>query len=135
MFIEMCPPLLSDSLNIKCTLNGKNSDCSNPSVPDTIAKPTCKFTHYLPNGQEKTPIELHCQSNGIWNNQLQPCIPCNCIFKLYSYIFSLPIYWIIADFFSTYVQRTLTNAALVTVTAINSVYINHSCGQYLAHEE
>ncbi|XP_026815136.1 uncharacterized protein LOC113555042 isoform X2 [Rhopalosiphum maidis] len=72
---KMCPPLLSDSLNIKCTLNGKNADCSNPSIPDTIAIPACKFTHSLPNRQEETPIELSCQSNGTWSNQLYKCIP------------------------------------------------------------
>ncbi|XP_060837335.1 modular serine protease-like [Rhopalosiphum padi] len=73
--LKMCPPLLSDSLDIKCTLHGKYVNCSNLSTPDTIAIPSCKSTHTVPNGQEETPIELRCQSNGMWNNQLYRCIP------------------------------------------------------------
>ncbi|XP_001942568.2 modular serine protease-like [Acyrthosiphon pisum] len=73
--LKMCPPLISDSLDIKCTLNGKYANCSNPSIPDTIASPSCKSTHSLPNGQEETPLDIHCQSNGIWNNKLYRCEP------------------------------------------------------------
>ncbi|XP_060870975.1 modular serine protease-like isoform X2 [Metopolophium dirhodum] len=72
---KMCPPLISDSLDIKCTLNGKYANCSNLSIPDTVATPSCKPTHTVPNGQDETPLELHCQSNGLWNNQLYRCIP------------------------------------------------------------
>jgi hypothetical protein len=83
----MCPPLLSDSLDIKCTLNGKFTNCSNPSTPETIAVPSCKPTHTLPNGQEETPIELICQSDGIWDNQLYKCNPSNFDFMiLYEFI-------------------------------------------------
>jgi len=80
MLIEMCPPLHSESLDIKCILNGKYANCSNPSIPDTIATPSCKTTHKLPNGQEETPLNIHCQSNGIWDNHLYECEPCNYIF-------------------------------------------------------
>ncbi|XP_060836526.1 modular serine protease-like isoform X1 [Rhopalosiphum padi] len=73
--LKMCPPLISDSLDIKCSLNGNNADCSKLSVYDTKAIPSCKPTHILPNGLEETPIELRCQSNGMWNNQLYRCIP------------------------------------------------------------
>ncbi|XP_022164235.1 uncharacterized protein LOC111029524, partial [Myzus persicae] len=60
---KMCPPLLSDSLDIKCTLNGQYANCSNLSIPNTIATPSCKPTYSAPYGQEDTPLELHCQSN------------------------------------------------------------------------
>jgi len=80
MFIDMCPPLLSDSLDIKCTLNGKHADCSKPSIPDTIASPSCKSTYSAPNGQQDTALKLLCQPNGMWNKELQTCKPCNCIF-------------------------------------------------------
>ncbi|XP_060836504.1 uncharacterized protein LOC132919163 isoform X2 [Rhopalosiphum padi] len=70
---KTCPPLLSDSLNIKCTLNGTYANCSNPSIPNTIAKQSCKQTQMILNGQEETPIELRCQSNGTWNNDLYRC--------------------------------------------------------------
>ncbi|KAL4123142.1 hypothetical protein QTP88_015367 [Uroleucon formosanum] len=73
--LKMCPPLISDSLDIKCTLNGRYANCSNPSIPDTIASPSCKLTHSLPNGQEETPLDIHCQSNGIWSNRLYRCEP------------------------------------------------------------
>jgi len=78
-FIEMCPPLISDSLDIKCSHNGKYANCSNLSIPDTIATPSCKPTFTEPNGQEIS-LELLCQSNGLWNKQLYRCNPCNCIF-------------------------------------------------------
>ncbi|XP_016663995.1 uncharacterized protein LOC100570872 isoform X1 [Acyrthosiphon pisum] len=32
LFLKMCPPLESDSLDIKCTHNGKYANCSNPSI-------------------------------------------------------------------------------------------------------
>jgi hypothetical protein len=86
MIIETCPPLLSDGLDIKCTLNGTYANCSNPSIPNTIAIQSCKPTHGLPNGQKWTPIELRCQSNGTWNNHLYECTPCN-----YS------VYWLLLD--------------------------------------
>ena len=76
-FVEMCPPLESDSLDFKCSFNGKYASCSNLSIPDTIATPSCKATYTAPNGQEDTPLELRCQSNGMWNKQLYKCIPCN----------------------------------------------------------
>ncbi|KAE9523065.1 hypothetical protein AGLY_016537 [Aphis glycines] len=72
---KMCPPLLSDSLDIKCTLNGKFANCSNLSIPDTIAIPSCKPTYIAPIGIEDTPFELHCQSNGMWDNKLYECNP------------------------------------------------------------
>jgi len=80
----MCPPLEADSLDIKCSHNGKYANCSNLSIPDTIAIPICKPTYSAPNGQEDIPLELLCQSNGKWNKQLYRCNPCNCIFFIYS---------------------------------------------------
>jgi len=77
MFIEMCPPLLSDSLDINCRYNGKRANCSNFSKPNTTATASCKPTYYsAPNGED-TPFEIYCQSNGIWNKQLYSCEPCN----------------------------------------------------------
>ncbi|XP_060862088.1 modular serine protease-like [Metopolophium dirhodum] len=73
--LKMCPPLLSYSLDIKCFLNGKDANCSSPSIPGTIAIPSCKTTHKLPNGQEETPLNINCQSNGIWDNHLYECEP------------------------------------------------------------
>jgi len=86
MFIEMCPPLLSDSLDIICSFNGKYDNCSNLSIPNTIATPKCKPAYALPNGQIETPIELHCMSNGMWNNELYICEPSNCTFNRIKYI-------------------------------------------------
>jgi len=79
MFIEMCPPLESDSLDIKCSHKCKYANCSNLSKPDTIAIPSCKPTYIAPNGQDSASLELHCQSDGTWNKQLYSCNPCNCI--------------------------------------------------------
>ncbi|XP_016655958.1 modular serine protease isoform X2 [Acyrthosiphon pisum] len=72
---KMCPPLESDSLDIKCSHNCKYANCSNLSIPDTIAIPSCKPTYIAPNGQDAAPLELHCQSNGTWNKQLYSCNP------------------------------------------------------------
>jgi len=79
-FIEMCPPLESDSLDFKCSHNGKYANCSNLSIPDTIATPSCKSTYTAPNGE--IPLELHCLYNGTWNKQIYRCNPRNCIFYL-----------------------------------------------------
>jgi len=79
-FIEMCPPLESNSLDIICSHKGKHVNCSESLIPDTIATPSCKPTYTAPNGQDETPLELLCQSNGTWNNQLYRCNSCNCIF-------------------------------------------------------
>ncbi|XP_008181131.2 uncharacterized protein LOC100573239 [Acyrthosiphon pisum] len=72
---KMCPPLISDSLDFKCSHNCKYANCSDLSIPDTIATPSCKQSYYAPYGQEDTLLELVCQSNGIWNNRLYRCIP------------------------------------------------------------
>jgi len=80
MFIEMCPPLLSDSLDIKCTLNDKNVNCSNLSISNTKATLSCKPAYSALNENEDTPHEIYCQSNGIWNKKLYTCKPSNCIF-------------------------------------------------------
>ncbi|XP_029344850.1 modular serine protease-like [Acyrthosiphon pisum] len=72
---KMCPPLESESLDIKCSHNCKYANCSNFSMPDTIAIPSCKPTYIAPNGQDHTPLELLCQSNGKWNKQLYSCNP------------------------------------------------------------
>ncbi|XP_016661869.1 uncharacterized protein LOC100160377 isoform X2 [Acyrthosiphon pisum] len=74
---KMCPPLESDSLDIKCSHNGQYANCSNLLIPDTIATLSCKSTYNAPNGQDETPLELLCQSNGMWNKQLYRCNP-NC---------------------------------------------------------
>ncbi|CAI6368302.1 unnamed protein product [Macrosiphum euphorbiae] len=71
---KMCPPLISDSLDIKCSHNGKYANCSNLSIPDTIATPSCKPTFTEPNEQEIS-VELLCQSDGLWNKQLYRCNP------------------------------------------------------------
>jgi len=81
IIIGLCPPLLSDSLNIKCSYNDKYANCPNQSIPGTIATPSCKPNYVLPSGQIETPIEIYCQSNGTWDKQLlYRCHPCNYIF-------------------------------------------------------
>jgi len=76
MFIEMCPPLLSDTLDITCNLYDEYVNCSNASMPDTIAITSCKPTYTAPDEQRR----LYCQSNGMWNKQLISCNPCNYFF-------------------------------------------------------
>jgi len=73
LFTEMCPPLISDTLDIKCSYNGEYTNCSTLSVPNTMATPSCKPTYFLPNGEKETPLELRCQANGMWNNELYSC--------------------------------------------------------------
>jgi len=81
MFIEMCPPLLSESLDITCTFNGNYSNCENLSIPDTVATPKCKPI-YSSSGRQQTSLELRCQSNGTWNKPLHGCKTCICIIYL-----------------------------------------------------
>ncbi|CAI6344828.1 unnamed protein product [Macrosiphum euphorbiae] len=73
--LEMCPPLKSDSLDIKCSHNGEYANCSNSLIPNTTATISCKPTYTAPNGQDENPLELLCQSNGTWNKQLYRCNP------------------------------------------------------------
>ncbi|XP_026810570.1 hemicentin-1-like isoform X2 [Rhopalosiphum maidis] len=76
--LEMCPPLKSDSLDISCSLNGKYADCSDQSIPNTIARPSCKAKYIVENEEESIMSpEITCQSNGVWNYKLFKCIP-NC---------------------------------------------------------
>lgn len=77
MFIEnMCPPLLSESLDFKCTINEKYANCSNLSKPNTIATTSCKTSYTSTNEQEEERQELLCQSNGMWDKQLYTCNQC-----------------------------------------------------------
>lgn len=76
----MCPPKISDSLDMKCTFNGNNHTCSKPSIPGTTLKPNCKSTHHLENGLTESPIELKCNENGVWiGPELYTCQPSNYI--------------------------------------------------------
>ncbi|XP_060874108.1 uncharacterized protein LOC132947887 isoform X2 [Metopolophium dirhodum] len=72
---KMCPPLEADNLDFKCTLNGKYCNCSNLSIPNTIATQSCKQSYFAKYGEEDFPPELVCQPNGIWNNRLYRCNP------------------------------------------------------------
>lgn len=76
----MCPPMSSNSLEMRCSYNGKDNNCSKPSVPGTKLKPRCKPLHNLPNGREEMPIELTCLSDGKWSEKLYSCIPGNLFF-------------------------------------------------------
>jgi len=87
----MCPPLESDSLDIKCSHNGRYANCSNLSIPDTIARLSCKSTHSAPNGKDKSPLQVICQSNGMWNKPLYTCNPSNLLY-FFSYKYNPTIY-------------------------------------------
>lgn len=80
MFLEKCRPLTSDSLDLKCTLDGKIVDCSMPSTPGTTLTPSCKVTHSIPNGGVESPVELLCLPNGEWRGALYTCTPSKCLF-------------------------------------------------------
>jgi len=79
MFSEKCPPVILDSLEITCTLNGEPADCKKSSVPGTKLKPKCKPNHVLPNGRLETPIQLQCRNDGKWfGGKLYVCVQRNC---------------------------------------------------------
>jgi len=79
MLPEMCPPMVSDSLDFECTYEDKYISCLN-SIPGTILYQTCKATHSLLSGQEQLSIKLLCLENATWSDEgLYTCIPCNCI--------------------------------------------------------
>lgn len=79
VFLEFCPPMISDSLVLRCSLNGQYVNCSKPSIPGTKLEPSCKITHILPNGQAESSIELLCLPDGKWSSYLQECVPSNFI--------------------------------------------------------
>lgn len=72
----------SDSLVLRCTLNGQYVNCSKPSIPGTKLEPSCKVTHILPNGQAESSIELSCLSDGKWSGYLHECVPSNFIYTI-----------------------------------------------------
>lgn len=73
----MCPALLSDNLQFKCTYNGEQVDCSKPMNNGTKAIPNCKVTHHLANGEPYPPILLSCLPDGKWDRLYLSCVPCN----------------------------------------------------------
>jgi len=89
MFIEMCPPLLSDSLNIECSYNGKDANCSNLAIPETIAIPSCKTSYGIKTKQ----LELHCQYDGMWDKELSRCEPGNTFFDIQTYFSNLYLFF------------------------------------------
>ncbi|XP_060836736.1 modular serine protease-like isoform X2 [Rhopalosiphum padi] len=72
--LKKCPPMVSDILDIKCSLNGYNVNCSTPSEPGTILTQSCKVmnSHHSSKGHEitSTSKELLCLKNAEWNGQL-----------------------------------------------------------------
>jgi len=66
--------MVSDVLDIKCSLNGVNVNCSKPSEPGTILTQSCKFenAHNSPrkHGLIKADTELLCLKNAKWSGQL-----------------------------------------------------------------
>jgi len=82
MILEKCTPVVSDVLDIKCSLNGNNVDCSKPSEPGTILTQSCKVenVHNSPReqGLMNAPNELLCLRNAKWSGQLlTTCTPRN----------------------------------------------------------
>lgn len=76
----MCQPMESDSLNVTCTLNGKNVNCSKPSIPGTKLSAICQTAYNLPNEEVESPAELTCLSDGKWSGLLCRCVPSNFVF-------------------------------------------------------
>lgn len=74
MILEKCTPMVSDVLDIKCSLNGVNVNCSKPSEPGTILTQSCKVENAHNSPREKGLIkadnELHCLKNAKWSGQL-----------------------------------------------------------------
>lgn len=74
MLLEKCPPMVSDILDIKCSLNGNNVKCSKPAEPGTKLTQSCKVTkgHNLPRAPlvMTVPNELVCLQNAKWSGQL-----------------------------------------------------------------
>ncbi|XP_016661100.1 modular serine protease isoform X1 [Acyrthosiphon pisum] len=72
--LKKCTPMVSDVLDIKCSLNGVNVNCSKPSEPGTILTQSCKVknSHNSPREQGliKADNELLCLKNAKWNGQL-----------------------------------------------------------------
>ena len=73
IFPEMCSPLVSLSVGVKC-FNGKDDvDCSKPMPPGTRAEGECKpfYTQIRPPQY----TEIVCKENGQWSYELFDCAP------------------------------------------------------------
>lgn len=74
MILENCSPMVSDVLDIKCSLNGVNVNCSKPSEPGTILTQSCKVKNAHNSPREQGLIKVHnellCLKNAKWSGQL-----------------------------------------------------------------
>lgn len=67
----------SDSLDIKCNINGVEIDCSKSLISGTKLIQSCKTKNSLPNRQLERPNEIICLPDGNWSGQLLNCAPSN----------------------------------------------------------
>ncbi|GLV43959.1 modular serine protease [Carabus blaptoides fortunei] len=66
-----CSPIISDSVDADCELNGVKVDCSKPAVDGTMARAKCKAYYVAGNVQNHVRI---CR-DGSWDYPLMKCVP------------------------------------------------------------
>lgn len=71
--VEMCSPLVSLSVDVKCVYEESIVDCNKPMKPGTRARGQCKPLYTTKNYSPSA--ELICQENGQWNDNLFFCDP------------------------------------------------------------
>ena len=72
-FSELCPPLVSLNVYIRCFNGDKDIDCSKPMRLGTRAKGECK-----PFSTQIRPLpytDIFCTNDGQWSGELLECLP------------------------------------------------------------
>lgn len=72
---EICPALVSQSVELTCTLEGKPVRCDKGQLPGTRAKLKCKPSYRFPAGVTPDYDAVNCQADGTWDWPLFKCIP------------------------------------------------------------
>ncbi|XP_034240329.1 modular serine protease-like isoform X2 [Thrips palmi] len=72
---KICPPLISTSVDLECTLGGKPVRCDKGQLPGTRAKLQCKPSYRFPAGVTPDYDAVNCQPDGTWDWPLFKCTP------------------------------------------------------------
>lgn len=75
IFVEICEPLRSTSVDISCSYQGETVSCAKNVLPGTRAMLACKPSYTLPLTYDPVYREITCRNDGLWDNLVFRCLP------------------------------------------------------------
>lgn len=72
--VEICSPLRSTSVDISCSYQDETVSCTKNVLPGTKATLACKPFYTLSLTGDSAYRELICLDDGLWDNDIIPCI-------------------------------------------------------------